>query len=50
MDAEAWGVRPGHDWSEAAMGTNGAGTAIAAGQPVAVVGGEHYQQAFHGAT
>jgi signal transduction histidine kinase len=41
-----FGLDPGHDWSEQAMGTNGAGTAIASGQPVAVVGAEHYLMAF----
>ncbi len=39
-------IWPGCDWSEAAIGTNGAGTAIAAGQPVAIVGREHYTQAW----
>lgn len=44
------GLLPGYDWSEAQMGTNGAGTAIAAGQPVAIVGCEHYCSAWHTAT
>lgn len=39
---EAFCLAPGYDWSEAAMGTNGAGTAIVADRPVAVVGEEHY--------
>lgn len=34
--------RPGGDWSEAAAGTNGPGTALAAGHPVHVVGREHF--------
>jgi len=45
-----YGLLPGYDWSEATMGTNGAGTAIAARQPVAVMGPEHYQLPFHEAT
>jgi len=43
------GLVPGYDWSERTMGTNGAGTALATGQPVAVIGPEHYQLPFHGA-
>lgn len=45
---ETLGLTPGFDWSEATMGTNGAGTAIAADQPVAVMGAEHYNEKFHG--
>jgi len=41
------GLLPGYDWSERTMGTNGAGTALATGQPVAVIGPEHYQLPFH---
>lgn len=44
------GLLPGYDWSEAAMGTNGAGTAVAANQPVAVIGPEHFSSAFHDCT
>lgn len=44
------GLLPGFDWSESRMGTNGAGTAIRANQPVAVVGPEHYSAAFHDCT
>lgn len=44
------GLMPGYDWSEARMGTNGAGTAISADQPVVVVGPEHYVDAFHDCT
>lgn len=40
-------LSPGHDWSEAAMGTNGAGTALATGAPVAVIGPEHCLQRWH---
>jgi transcriptional regulator of acetoin/glycerol metabolism len=43
----AYGLLPGYDWSEAVMGTNGAGTALATNQAVAVIGPEHYQQPFH---
>lgn len=46
----AIGLEPGCDWSEATMGTNGAGTAVAAGQPVAVIGEEHYSIPFHRCT
>ncbi|MFW6053674.1 MAG: ATP-binding protein, partial [Persicimonas sp.] len=41
---ERYGLEPGYDWSESTMGTNGAGTALAAGQPVAIVGPEHFSQ------
>jgi sigma-54 dependent transcriptional regulator, acetoin dehydrogenase operon transcriptional activator AcoR len=34
--------RPGALWSEAAVGTNGPGTALALGEPVHVVGAEHF--------
>lgn len=37
---------PGFDWSERQMGTNGAGTALVAGEPVAVIGGEHFCHAY----
>lgn len=43
-------VMPGWDWSEARMGTNGSGTALAAGVPVAVVGEQHYCKGFSWAT
>jgi PAS domain S-box-containing protein len=43
-------LSPGHDWSEASMGTNGAGTALAAGVPVAVVGCDHWSLAWKDAT
>src|SRR5690606_29827848 len=41
---------PGYDWSEGRMGTNGAGTAIAADRPIAVVGPEHFAPAFEDCT
>jgi PAS domain S-box-containing protein len=44
------GLTPGHDWSEARMGTNGAGTALVSGHPVAVVGPEHFVRSFAGCT
>jgi PAS domain S-box-containing protein len=47
---ERFGLSPGHDWSEAAMGTNGAGTALVAKQPVAVVGCDHWALAWQNAT
>jgi PAS domain S-box-containing protein len=44
------GLEPGYDWSEARMGTNGAGTALATGRPEVVRAEEHYVEAFHGCT
>jgi transcriptional regulator of acetoin/glycerol metabolism len=38
---------PGGLWTEAAVGTNGPGTALATGQPVHIVGAEHFCQAWH---
>jgi sigma-54 dependent transcriptional regulator, acetoin dehydrogenase operon transcriptional activator AcoR len=46
----AYGLRPGFDWSEQAMGTNGAGTALACNAPVAVIGPEHWTLPFHDAS
>ncbi|MDP2499043.1 MAG: helix-turn-helix domain-containing protein [Candidatus Palauibacterales bacterium] len=43
---DRWRVAPGYDWSESQMGTNGAGTALVSGRPVAVIAGEHYNRAF----
>lgn len=43
-------LTPGYDWSEARMGTNGAGTAIAADRPIAVIGPEHFATAFEDCT
>jgi len=45
-----YGLMPGFDWSENTMGTNGAGTALATGRPVAVIGPDHYQLPFREAT
>lgn len=45
--AEAWGLLPGHDWSEGTMGTNGAGTALETGRVTAVIGPEHFLEPFH---
>lgn len=47
---QAYGLRPGFDWSEEIMGTNGAGTAIACNAPVAVTGPEHWTLPFHDAS
>ncbi|MCE1236065.1 MAG: sigma 54-interacting transcriptional regulator [Hyphomicrobiales bacterium] len=38
-------LRPGVEWSEAAIGTNAIGAAIAEGRPVAVCGAEHFFEA-----
>ena len=38
----------GARWSEAARGTNAIGTALAQGEPVAVVGRAHYEEQNHG--
>lgn len=45
-----FGLSEGHDWSERAMGTNGAGTALVTRSPVAVVGSEHYLSEFENCT
>lgn len=47
---QSYGLRPGFDWSEAAMGTNGAGTAIACNAPVAVLGPDHWMLPFRDAS
>lgn len=46
----AFRLSPGYDWSEQAMGTNGAGTALLSGVPVAVVGCDHWSTAWKDAT
>jgi len=46
---DLYGLAPGFDWSEKTMGTNGAGTALATGQPVAIIGCDHYCAAWHDA-
>ncbi len=40
-------LAPGFDYAESTMGTNGIGTAFAAGQLVSVVGPEHYSENLH---
>src|SRR5262249_35507734 len=42
------GRAPGEDWSERTAGTNGAGLALAVGEPVAMVGAEHFAERLHG--
>ena len=39
--------RPGACWSEDSAGTNGPGTALAAGRPVEVFASEHFVEAWH---
>ena len=48
--ADPSGLSPGYDWSERTMRANGAGTALAAGHPVAVTGPEHISKNFQGFT
>ena len=43
-------LAPGFDWSESQMGTNGAGTALAAGHPVAIIGCQHWSTSWKDAT
>jgi transcriptional regulator of acetoin/glycerol metabolism len=45
-----WSLLPGYDWSEARMGTNGAGTCLVTGRPTVVAGNEHYITAFQDCT
>lgn len=45
---EALGLLPGFDWSEATMGTNGAGTAIVEARPVTILGQDHYLEPLKG--
>lgn len=45
-----FGLSPGHDWSEQAMGTNGAGTCLRTGRPVVVEGSQHFKTAFENCT
>jgi len=42
MSGSGAGIVPGSDWSEDVCGTNGTGTALRSGRPVAVSGLEHY--------
>jgi sigma-54 dependent transcriptional regulator, acetoin dehydrogenase operon transcriptional activator AcoR len=46
---EKYGLAPGSIWSEKAMGTNGAGTALVSRKPVAVIGCAHFCAAWHDA-
>lgn len=39
--------RPGAVWAEEYVGTNGPGTALATGQPVHIVGAEHFCEQWH---
>ncbi|MDF5756079.1 helix-turn-helix domain-containing protein [Spongiactinospora sp. TRM90649] len=43
---ESLGLCDGFDWAEAAVGTNGIGTALATGRPVHVYAGEHLVRAL----
>jgi signal transduction histidine kinase len=45
-----FGLSPGFDWSESTMGTSGAGTALAAKRPVAIIGCDHWSSAWASAT
>lgn len=40
-------LAPGFDYSESTMGTNGIGTVFEAGQPVSVIGPEHFSENLH---
>lgn len=44
------GICLGASWNEKAIGNNGIGTALVLGEPVMVVGVEHYSAAYHGGT
>ena len=46
---EKYCLAPGFIWSEKAMGTNGAGTALISKKPVAVIGCAHFCAAWHDA-
>ncbi len=39
--------RPGASWAEELVGTNGPGTALATGEPVHIVGAEHFCEQWH---
>jgi len=47
-DVRAAGLRPGADWSEARLGTNGMGTCLAENRPIIVHREEHYRSRFSG--
>jgi signal transduction histidine kinase len=48
--ARSAALQPGFVWSEALMGTNGAGTALVNDRPVAVLGCEHFVEAWRAAS
>ena len=50
VQLQQWRLLPGYDWSEAAMGTNGAGTCLVTGRPVIVAGPEHFLTDFENCT
>jgi transcriptional regulator of acetoin/glycerol metabolism len=43
---DRFALKPGYDWSERRMGTNGAGTALLSNRPTAVVGSDHFNHRF----
>lgn len=45
---EQYALTPGHDWSEAVMGSNGAGTALVEGSPVVIFAAEHFIRPLRG--
>ncbi|GAA4748658.1 GAF domain-containing protein [Modestobacter marinus] len=45
--ADRVGLFPGTDWSEAAIGTNAMGTALAVGTPVQIHSAEHLVRTYH---
>jgi transcriptional regulator of acetoin/glycerol metabolism len=45
-DLAAINFRPGGNWNEQTVGTNGPGTALAARKPVQIIGPEHYVHAW----
>ncbi|GAA4471278.1 GAF domain-containing protein [Rhodococcus olei] len=45
--ADALGFREGAEWTEATVGTNAIGTAIAEAAPVQLFSGEHFEQSQH---
>ncbi len=46
--ADRIGLADGFAWSESAVGTNGIGTALAAGGPMSVYADEHLIEVLHG--
>jgi sigma-54 dependent transcriptional regulator, acetoin dehydrogenase operon transcriptional activator AcoR len=47
QQVEGINFRPGANWSESCAGTNGPGTALAAGKAIEVFASEHYVAAWH---